>query len=107
MKIAPRTAIGRAENSGARMKRVARTRAPVISDASGVPAPDDSFRELAERLVETGMPWSTPAPTFAIPCVEANINRRGSGLEIRIATQGSSAGKTAAPDPRMITFTTS
>jgi putative transposase len=24
--------------------------------------------ELADRLVETGMPWNTPAPTFDIPC---------------------------------------
>ena len=44
-----------------------RTRPPVTSDASGVRAPEDSFSELAERLVETGMPWNTPAPTFAIP----------------------------------------
>ena len=27
----------------------------------------DSFSELAERLVVTGIPWSTPAPAFAIP----------------------------------------
>jgi hypothetical protein len=40
----------------------------VISEASGVRAPDDSLSELAERLVETGMPWNTPAPTFAMPC---------------------------------------
>ena len=30
-------------------------------------APADSLSELAERLVETGMPWNTPAPTFAMP----------------------------------------
>ena len=44
------------------------TSPPVMSDASGVRAPADSFSELAERLVETGIPWNTPAPTFAIPC---------------------------------------
>ena len=31
-------------------------------------APEDSLSELADRLVDTGMPWKTPAPTFAIPC---------------------------------------
>ena len=44
------------------------TSAPVISDAIGVRAPADSFSELADRLVETGIPWNTPAPAFAIPC---------------------------------------
>ena len=39
----------------------------MTSEASGVRAPDDSFSELADRLVDTGMPWKTPAPTFAIP----------------------------------------
>ena len=40
----------------------------MISEATGVLAPADSFSELADRLVDTGMPWNTPAPTFAIPC---------------------------------------
>ena len=40
----------------------------MTSDATGVRAPADSFSELADRLVETGIPWKTPAPTFAIPC---------------------------------------
>ena len=31
-----------------------------MSDAIGVLAPADSFSELAERLVETGMPWKAP-----------------------------------------------
>ena len=39
----------------------------MTSEASGVRAPADSFSELAERLVETGMPWNTPAVTFAMP----------------------------------------
>ena len=43
------------------------TSAPVASDASGVRAPEDSLSELADRLVETGMPWNTPAPAFAMP----------------------------------------
>ena len=30
-------------------------------------APEDSLSELAERLVETGMPWNSPAPAFAMP----------------------------------------
>ena len=67
MITAARTGFGRSEKSGARKSSVSRTSAPVISDASGVLAPADSFSELAERLVETGMPWKTPAPTFAMP----------------------------------------
>ena len=38
-----------------------------MSDATGVRAPADSFSELAERLVDTGIPWNTPAPTLAMP----------------------------------------
>ena len=30
-------------------------------------APEDSLSELADRLVETGIPWNTPAPAFAMP----------------------------------------
>ena len=67
MITAPSTAFGRSENSGARTSSVAITSAPVTSDATGVRAPADSLSELAERLVETGIPWNTPAPTFAIP----------------------------------------
>jgi hypothetical protein len=40
----------------------------VISEAKGVRAPADSLSELADRLVESGMPWKSPAPTFAMPC---------------------------------------
>ena len=43
------------------------TRPPVTSEAIGVRAPEDSLSELADRLVETGMPWNTPAPAFAMP----------------------------------------
>lgn len=39
----------------------------MTSEATGVRAPADSFSELADRLVDTGMPWKTPAPTFAMP----------------------------------------
>ena len=67
MITAARTAFGRAEKSGARTISVSSTRPPVISEATGVLAPADSFSELAERLVETGMPWKIPAPAFAIP----------------------------------------
>ena len=38
------------------------TTTPVTIEASGVRAPDASFSELADRLVDTGMPWNTPAP---------------------------------------------
>ena len=68
MMIAARTALGSSENTGASRISVAMTIPPVASDATGVRAPADSFSELAERLVETGMPWKTPAPTLAIPC---------------------------------------
>ena len=68
MMIAPSTAFGRSENSGASTISVASTRAPVTSEATGVLAPADSLSELAERLVDTGIPWNTPAPTFAMPC---------------------------------------
>ena len=33
----------------------------MTSDASGVRAPADSLSELADRLVDTGIPWNTPA----------------------------------------------
>ena len=68
MITAPSTAFGRSENSGASTSSVASTRPPVASEATGVRAPADSFSELAERLVDTGIPWNTPAPTFAMPC---------------------------------------
>ena len=56
MMIAASTGFGRSENNGASKTSVASTSSPVVSDATGVVAPDDSFRELAERLVETGIP---------------------------------------------------
>ncbi len=56
MMIAARTAFGSSENSGASRISVARTIPPVAREATGVLAPADSFSELAERLVETGMP---------------------------------------------------
>ena len=68
MITAPSTALGRSENSGARKTSVASTRPPVTSEDSCVRAPADSFSELADRLVDTGMPWNRPAPTLAIPC---------------------------------------
>ena len=30
--------------------------------------PEWSFNELAERLVDTGIPWNSPAPVFARAC---------------------------------------
>ena len=40
----------------------------VAIDAIGVRAPEASLSELCERLVETGMPWNTPATPLAMPC---------------------------------------
>ena len=68
MMMAPRTACGSCENNGARKSIVSTTSTPVTSDASGVVAPERSFSELAERLVDTGMPCTSPEPTFAMPC---------------------------------------
>ena len=67
MITAASTAFGRSENRGASTIRVRMTSAPVTSDATGVRAPAVSFSELADRLVETGIPWKTPAPTLATP----------------------------------------
>ena len=47
---------------------VSSTSPPVTSDASGVRAPADSLSELADRLVETGIPWNAPAARLAMPC---------------------------------------
>ena len=38
---------------------------PEVSEASPVRAPEWSLSELADRLVETGIPWSSPAPVLA------------------------------------------
>ena len=61
------TGLGRTEKTGASTSRVARTITPMASDASPVRAPEWSFSELADRLVETGIPSNRPAPTFAVP----------------------------------------
>jgi hypothetical protein len=68
MITAASTAFGSCENSGANASSVSRTQPPVTSEAIGERAPEVSLSELADRLVDTGMPWNTPAPTFAIPC---------------------------------------
>ena len=68
MMIAASTALGSSEKSGANATSVRSTSPPVTSDAIGLRAPADSFSELADRLVETGIPWKTPDATFAIPC---------------------------------------
>ena len=67
MITAPRTALGRSEKSGAKTINVRMTAAPVVSVATCDFAPALSFSELAERLVDTGIPWNSPAPTFAAP----------------------------------------
>ncbi len=72
MMMAARTAFGSSEKSGARKSSVRITSPPVVSDATGVRAPADSLSELADRLVETGIPWMRPAPTLAIPWATAS-----------------------------------
>ena len=61
------TGLGNFENSGASTSRVSRTMTPEVSDARPVRAPEWSLRELADRLVDTGMPWKRPAPTLDMP----------------------------------------
>jgi hypothetical protein len=61
------TGLGRTEKTGASTRSVSRTVTPEVSEARPVRAPEWSFSELADRLVETGIPWSRPAPAFAIP----------------------------------------
>jgi hypothetical protein len=48
------------------------TTPPVMSDETSVRAPADSLSELAERLVVTGIPCSTQAPTLAMPWATAS-----------------------------------
>ena len=67
MMIAASTALGRSENNGARNSRVRMISTPVVSEATGVLAPDVSFSELADRLVETGIPCTRPEPTLDMP----------------------------------------
>ena len=67
MMIAASTGLGRSENSGASTSRVRTTMIPVTSEAIGVRAPDESLSELADRLVDTGIPWNTPDPRLAMP----------------------------------------
>ena len=62
------TGLGKPENSGARNSRASRTVTPETIDARPVLAPEWSFNELAERLVDTGIPWNSPAPMFASAC---------------------------------------
>ena len=61
------TGLGRSENNGARKRRVSRTITPEVIEARPVRAPLWSFNELADRLVDTGIPCTRPAPTFAMP----------------------------------------
>ena len=65
MMSAASTGFGRSENKGARTSSVRRTVTPEVIDARPVRAPEWSLSELADRLVETGMPWNNPAPLFA------------------------------------------
>ena len=61
------TGLGRPEKSGAKKTSVSSTITPDVIEASPDRAPVWSFRELADRLVDTGMPWNNPAPVFASP----------------------------------------
>jgi hypothetical protein len=49
------------------MRSVSKTITPDVSEARPVFAPEWSFKELADKLVETGIPRNRPAPTFDIP----------------------------------------
>ena len=60
MMRAERTGLGSDEKRGARKRSARRTVTPDVRDARPVRAPDRSFSEVAERLVETGIPWRTP-----------------------------------------------
>lgn len=82
MITAASTAVGSPENSGASATSVRSTSVPVTSEATGVQAPADSLSELAERLVETGIPWKTPEPRFALG-IEAVL--QGHPRDARIA----------------------
>ena len=68
MMIAASTALGSCEKSGASAISVKITKPPVARDAIALRAPAASLSELAERLVETGIPWNTPEAALAIPC---------------------------------------
>ncbi len=76
MMIAPRTGLGRSENSGAKISRVSTTTTPVTIDAICVRAPDESASELADRLVDTGIPWNTPLPMFDTPSAIDSLSTR-------------------------------
>ncbi len=65
---ADRTGVGRSEKTGARNSNVSTTSDPVVNDARGDLAPDWSFRELEERLAETGIPCTRPVPRLDMPC---------------------------------------
>jgi hypothetical protein len=56
------TGLGSAENSGVSTSRVRTTNVPVVSEATGVSAPLWSLSELADRLVDTGMPLQDARP---------------------------------------------
>ena len=60
------TGLGRVENSGASTSSVSRTVTPEVTEARSERAPERSFSELADRLVETGIPWNRPAPMLAV-----------------------------------------
>ena len=45
---------------------------PVTTDAICVRAPDASLSELADRLVETGIPCTSPEPRFDMPWATAS-----------------------------------
>ena len=109
MMIAASTAVGSPENSGASSTSVSSTIAPDVSDATGERAPVRSFRELADRLVETGMPCSRPAPTLAAPCANdswsmstryrcraANVRASPAVCENPIITSATDASATVA-----------
>ena len=65
MMRAARTGLGKEEKRGASTSNASSTVTPDVREASPLRAPDRSLRELADRLVDTGMPLARPAPMFA------------------------------------------
>ena len=73
----------------------------MTSEASGVRAPADSLSELAERLVETGIPWKHPARRSPCPGPPTPGRRRcGSGAGSRTRGRRPPSGRSRSAAAR-------